>query len=108
VASEFRLQFLFAENPGSKPGGVDLSSWRAVINCSEPVRFESHQAFYERFKSYGLKWEALQCSYAMAEKRFRRDTNGFGASAKVEQIDREALHDRARGASAAGRSALPC
>ena len=23
--------------------GVDLSSWRAVINCSEPVRLESHR-----------------------------------------------------------------
>jgi acyl-CoA synthetase (AMP-forming)/AMP-acid ligase II len=35
--------------------GVDLSSWRAVINCSEPVRWESHQVFYERFKDYGLR-----------------------------------------------------
>ncbi|HAV76166.1 MAG TPA: hypothetical protein DCX53_02320, partial [Anaerolineae bacterium] len=27
--------------------GADISSLRAVINCSEPVRWESHQAFYE-------------------------------------------------------------
>src|ERR1044071_4304500 len=38
--------------------GVDLSSWRGIINCSEPVRWESHQAFYEKFKSFGLTWEA--------------------------------------------------
>src|SRR5258706_12743582 len=50
--------------------GVDLSSWRAVINCSEPVRWESHQAFHEKFKSYGLKLESLQTSYAMAENVF--------------------------------------
>ena len=50
--------------------GVDLSSWRAVINCSEPVRLESHRIFFERFKEYGLRWEALQTCYAMAENVF--------------------------------------
>ncbi|HXQ37158.1 MAG TPA: AMP-binding protein, partial [Anaerolineales bacterium] len=34
---------------------VNLSSLRAMINSSEPVRWESHKAFYERFKEYGLK-----------------------------------------------------
>ena len=35
--------------------GVDLSSWRAISNCSEPMRHESHEAFYEKFKQYGLE-----------------------------------------------------
>jgi acyl-CoA synthetase (AMP-forming)/AMP-acid ligase II len=70
---------------------VDLSSWRAVTNCSEPVRFESHQAFYERFKSYGLKWEALQCSYAMAENVFGVTQTDSAQPPKVEEIDREAF-----------------
>jgi fatty-acyl-CoA synthase len=71
--------------------GVDLSSWRAVINCSEPVRFESHQAFHERFKAYGLKWEALQCSYAMAENVFGVTQTDLARPPKVEEIDREAF-----------------
>jgi len=71
--------------------GVDLSSLRGVINCSEPVRFESHQAFYERFKSYGLKWEALQCSYAMAENVFGVTQTDLSRPPKVEEIDREAF-----------------
>jgi acyl-CoA synthetase (AMP-forming)/AMP-acid ligase II len=71
--------------------GVDLSSWRAVTNCSEPVRFESHRAFYERFKSYGLKWEALQCSYAMAENVFGVTQTDSSRPPKIEQIDREAF-----------------
>jgi fatty-acyl-CoA synthase len=71
--------------------GVDLSSWRAVINCSEPVRFESHQAFYERFKSYRLKLEALQCSYAMAENVFGVTQTDLSRPPKVEEIDREAF-----------------
>jgi fatty-acyl-CoA synthase len=50
--------------------GVDLSSLRAVINCSEPVRWESHRAFFEHFQKYGLRWNALQTCYAMAENVF--------------------------------------
>jgi len=71
--------------------GVDLSSWRAIINCSEPVRFESHQAFYERFKSHGLKREALQCSYAMAENVFGVTQTDLSRPPQVEEIDREAF-----------------
>ena len=71
--------------------GVDLSSLRAVINCSEPVRWESHVAFYERFKNYGLKFEALQTSYAMAENVFGVTQSPLGQVPVVEEIDREAF-----------------
>jgi len=71
--------------------GVDLSSWRAIINCSEPVRWESHQAFYERFKSYGLKFEALQTSYAMAENVFGVTQSDLARPPKVHEIDRESF-----------------
>jgi len=69
--------------------GVDLSSWRAVINCSEPVHWESHRIFYERFRSYGLKLEALQTSYAMAENVFGVTQSDLSRPPKVEEIDRE-------------------
>ena len=71
--------------------GVDLSSLRAVINCSEPVRWESHIAFYERFKEYSLKFEALQTSYAMAENVFSVTQSKLGSTPVVEEIDREAF-----------------
>lgn len=71
--------------------GVDLSSLRAVINCSEPVRWESHVAFYERFKNYGLKLEDLQTSYAMAENVFSVTQSRLGSPPVVEEIDREAF-----------------
>ena len=70
---------------------VNLSSLRAVINCSEPVRWESHQAFYERFKEYGLKVETLQTSYAMAENVFSVTQSQLGVEPVVEEIDREAF-----------------
>ena len=71
--------------------GVDLSSLRVVINCSEPVRWESHQAFYERFRDYGLKYEALQTSYAMAENVFSVTQSPLGSVPIVDEIDREAF-----------------
>jgi len=71
--------------------GVDLSSLRAITNCSEPVRWESHVAFYERFKDYGLKFEALQTSYAMAENVFGVTQSRLGSVPVVEEIDREAF-----------------
>src|SRR5215213_726875 len=71
--------------------GVDLSSLRAVTNCSEPVRWESHVAFYERFKEYGLRPEALQTSYAMAENVFGVTQSRLGSLPIVEEIDREAF-----------------
>jgi len=69
--------------------GVDLSSWRAVINCSEPVRWESHHAFYERFKNHGLRLDAIQTSYAMAENVFGVTQSKLGNVPAIDEIDRE-------------------
>lgn len=71
--------------------GVDLSTWRAVTNCSEPMRQESHLAFYERFKSFRFKKEALCTSYAMAENVFAVTQGGVDSPIMVDEIDREAM-----------------
>ena len=71
--------------------GVDLSSWRASVNTSEPVKFKSHQLFYERFKSYGLRLETLQTSYGMAENVFAATQNDVSKLPYVEDVDRESF-----------------
>ena len=87
--------------------GVDLSTWRAIINCSEPVRWESHQAFYEKFKAYGLRYEALQASYAMAENVFGVTQSDLSEPPMVEEIDREAfMVERVAKAPFDGRPAM--
>ncbi len=87
--------------------GVDLSSWRAIINCSEPVRWESHQAFYSKFKSYGLKYEALQTSYAMAENVFGVTQSPLGQEPVVVELDREAfMSERVAKSPVDGRPAM--
>lgn len=71
--------------------GVDLSSWRAVSNCSEPMRYESQQAFARRFAAYGLNPAALCTSYAMAENVFAVTEGGIDGPVAVDEIDREAM-----------------
>jgi fatty-acyl-CoA synthase len=71
--------------------GVDLSNLRAVINCSEPVRWESHRGFFEHFQKYGLKWSALQTSYAMAENVFGVTQSRLTGEPLTIEIDREAF-----------------
>lgn len=69
--------------------GVDLSSWRMVINCSEPVRWESQQMFIEKFRHYGLNPLSLQTSYAMAENVFGVTQSPPDCPPVVDVIDRE-------------------
>ena len=67
--------------------GIDLSSWRAVINCSEPMRWESQRLFLDRFQPYGFRPEALATCYAMAENVFAVSQGGIDEPAMVDEID---------------------
>ncbi len=66
----FAFQFVPRRTPRSRWAQYDLSSARALINCSEPVRSSSMQEFQNAFSTIGLKSGALQSSYAMAENVF--------------------------------------
>jgi acyl-CoA synthetase (AMP-forming)/AMP-acid ligase II len=90
--------------------GVDLSSWRAVINCSEPVHAYSHQIFSERFARYGLKPGALATCYAMAENVFAVTLGGLDGPVATDVIDGRALLTErvARPASSDGLTLLSC
>ena len=68
---------------------VDLSSWRAVINCSEPMRWDSQQAFLERFQPVGFREQALTTCYAMAENVFAVTQGGITSPVNYDDIDRE-------------------
>jgi fatty-acyl-CoA synthase len=74
--------------------GVDLSSWRAISNCSEPMRWESHLSFFERFKHLGLRYESLCTCYAMAENVFAVTQGGVDSPVVYEDIDREILQTK--------------
>ena len=74
--------------------GVDLSSWRAVINCSEPMYWQSHQMFLQRFQPYGLRPQALGTCYAMAENVFAVTQGGVDSPVTVDPVDQTSLLTR--------------
>jgi fatty-acyl-CoA synthase len=71
--------------------GVDLASWRAVINCSEPMHYQSQRMFFERFRAQGLRESALATCYAMAENVFAVTQGGIGRPATVDVISQRGL-----------------
>jgi fatty-acyl-CoA synthase len=71
--------------------GIDLSSWRAVINCSEPMHWESHHMFLDRFQPHGLRPQALATCYAMAETVFAVTQGGIDSPVRIDHIDGTAL-----------------
>jgi fatty-acyl-CoA synthase len=71
--------------------GLNLSSWRAVINCSEPMHWKSHQMFLDRFSPYGLRKESLATCYAMAENVFGVTQGGIDKPVTIDQVDQNRL-----------------
>ena len=85
----FAYNFCAKKVRDSQLEGVSLSSLRAVINCSEPVRYASHQAFLTRYQAYGFKASALAASYAMAENVFGVTQGGIDSPLVEDHIDRD-------------------
>lgn len=67
---------------------IDLSHMRMFINCSEPVRDDSHRLFLERFAPNGVRPEMLTVSYAMAENTFAVTQTPHGTIPRLDKIDK--------------------
>ena len=78
----FAFQFVPRRSPPDRWAHCDLSSLRALINCSEPVRAGSMDEFRRTFARVGLKPNALQSSYAMAENVFAVTQSDIGCGPK--------------------------
>ena len=80
--------------------GLSLRSMRAFINCSEPVRHDSHLQFQERFAALDLSADQLAVSYAMAENVFAVTQTPIGQAPAVDWIDAHSLRSH--------QQAVPC
>ncbi|RMF49663.1 MAG: fatty acyl-AMP ligase [Chloroflexota bacterium] len=87
----FAYNFLAQRVRDNALEGVSLASMRAFINCSEPMRAESHRQFAARYAPYGVKPEMLATCYAMAENTFAVTQGGIDTLPKIDLISREAL-----------------
>jgi acyl-CoA synthetase (AMP-forming)/AMP-acid ligase II len=73
--------------------GVSVASMRMFINCSEPVRADSHTLFAERFASNGVTTKMLAVSYAMAENVFAVTQTAPGQGSRVDWVAQAALEN---------------
>jgi fatty-acyl-CoA synthase len=76
--------------------GLDLSCWRGAINCSEPVRYDSHRLFLERFEPYGFQADRLATCYAMAENTFAVTQSRLGKPPHVDWVNLGQLQEQRR------------
>ncbi len=96
------------------PAGAvyDLSSLRAVIDCSEPCKPATLEAFRARFAVHGLDRLAPQVCYAMAETVFLATQTKLGAiprslAVAADTLDRDGIAVLAVG-DASRREILSC
>ncbi|GAB4517474.1 MAG: hypothetical protein OHK0046_24090 [Anaerolineae bacterium] len=92
----FAYNFLASRVRESDLEGLDLTSWRAVVNCSEPVYAESHRQFLARYAAYGFRESALTTCYAMAENTFAVTQSTLDAPLIVDVVHRAAIMDDQR------------
>ncbi len=71
--------------------GLRLDTLRMLVNCSEPVRAESHDRMLARYRRHGLRASAMGACYAMAETTFAVTQTPPGVPAATLAVDREAL-----------------
>ncbi|MBA3771536.1 MAG: non-ribosomal peptide synthetase [Ramlibacter sp.] len=70
-------------------GTWQLASLRAIVNCSEPVRKRAHDRFLDAFAATGVRAQALQTCYAMAETTFAITQSDIHRPATLDRIARE-------------------
>lgn len=92
----FAYNFLATRIRDADLDGLDLSSLRALVNCSEPVQAPSHAVFAARFAGYGFQTQALTACYAMAENTFAVTQGGIDAPLTIDTVDRRALMEERR------------
>lgn len=73
--------------------GIDLSSIRAFINCSEPVYLQSHNVFLEKLSSVGVREEMLSTCYAMAENTFAVTQHPINLKTRVDWVNARQLQE---------------
>jgi len=82
----FTFQFLARRVRPQDRAALDLSSLRALINCSEPVRAGSLDEFLTAYRCCGLRQHVLQSSYAMAETVFAVTQSGTDGQTDPHRI----------------------
>jgi len=78
----FAFQLLARRVRAEDKVDYDLSSLRALINCSEPIRSQSIDEFVDAYQNSKLPPDVVKTSYAMAENVFAITQSPTGGAAR--------------------------
>jgi len=92
--------------------GLDLSSWRALLNGAEPINPGTLDRFCERFAPCGFRPEALLPVYGLAEATLAvtvppLKTSGEPRPWRIDRLDRATFERERRAVAAAADDAAP-
>lgn len=76
--------------------GLDLSCWRLSFNGAEAVNSHTMMRFYDRFKKYGFKKEALMPVYGLAENTVALAVPELNREFRIDKIMREPFENSSR------------
>lgn len=88
--------------------GLDLSSWRAAFNGAEAVSPQTLDHFWERFRTYGFRREALMPVYGLAESTVGLAFPPLNRGPVIDTIEREPFmqHGIAKPAASSDKGAI--
>lgn len=96
AAPNFAYELCVKKIDDSLLEGLDLSSWRLCFNGAEAVNINTLRRFYNRFKEYGLKKEALFPVYGLAENTVALATPPINREFRVDRIERDTFEKNKR------------
>jgi 1-acyl-sn-glycerol-3-phosphate acyltransferase len=108
AAPNFAFELCLRKIDDSDIEGLDLSSWRWLLNGAEPVSPGTMRRFAERFEKFGLRAAAMAPVYGMAENALALTMPPPGRGPVVDRVDRNAMsrHGEARPAGPQDENAL--
>ncbi|HYM61801.1 MAG TPA: AMP-binding protein [Thermoanaerobaculia bacterium] len=87
--------------------GLDLSSWRCLLNGAEPISASTLTRFQERFGPYGFRPGTMMTVYGLAESSVALCFPPVGRPPRIDSVRREAFERDGRAEVAAeGEAAL--
>lgn len=103
----FGFQFLARRVTPEERENLDLRCVRALTSCSEPVRAASLDEFVAAYMPHGLRPEAVQTSYAMAENVFAVTQSLPGEPPRRLETDADAFRTTGRAIPPSASRGLP-
>ncbi|MGI9182710.1 MAG: fatty acyl-AMP ligase [Longimicrobiaceae bacterium] len=91
VAPNFAFSLCAMRISDKALAGIDLSSLRTVLCGAEPIRYDTYQAFLERFGPYGFRENVFLPVYGLAESTVGSTIPTIHRRPTVLWLDREAL-----------------